>query len=258
MPGRSSATNAAEKACRILCALSDPRTRRLTDIAASTGLHKVSVLRVLEVLVAEGLVERDEDKLYRYGAEVRVMAASMNARDDLRAIARPSLRRLAEDSGDTVLLVEPHGMECVCLDRLTGDYPIHASTLHIGSRRPLGIGSGPMAVLAWLGPADQRAAMHYVKDHLQRFPRLSMARIEAGIRETRDRGCAIQYDEVVSQVGAIGMPILDPQGRPVGALSISSLSPRIREREEELSTLLAREVAVVRRAMGQRTPEAVR
>lgn len=252
MPIERSPTNAIEKTCRILCALSDKRNRKLKDISDATGIHKVSVLRVLNTLIQEGLVTRDDQtKEYNYGREVQVMASAMNSRNDLRIASRPSLARLAKRSGDTVLLVAHRGMECVCIERETGDFPIHASTLHVGSRRPLGVGSGPMAVLAWLDEEEQKAALAHIGSRLKPYPRLTLARIRRAIAETLDRGCAIQYDEVVSQVGAIGMPILDPQGRPVGALSISSLTGRIHEREDFLSQLLAKEVAVVREALGK-------
>lgn len=246
----STKTNAIEKTCRILCALTDPKTRRLTDIAAVTGLHRVSVLRILDTLIAEKLVHReDATKEYRYGAEVHFMAASLNARLDLRTAARPSIARLAEQTGDTVQLVARSAMECVCLERESGNFPIHASSLFVGSRRPLGIGSGPLAVLSWLPPDEQEQALQYTKTRLRNYPGLSITRLRQAIVETRDRGYALVVGEVQAQIGALAMIIPDAQGHPIAALSMSMLKERVRDREDWLAQILSKEIGVVRAAL---------
>ena len=250
MPTLTSPTSAVEKACRVLSALTDPRTTTLARIAEATGIHKVSVLRVLETLVRENLIERvPGSREYRYGLAMYAISSALQSRADLKTVAAPAMQRLAEKSGDTVLLVVRSGMECVCVARETGNHPIHASTLHIGSRRPLGVGSGPMAVLAWLDEAGQQAAVEHLAARPGLHPRFTAAYTRRLMEETKDRGCAILYDAVLPLVGGIGMAILDPHGRPVGALSISSLSSRIREREELLSAMLAREVSAISRAL---------
>jgi DNA-binding IclR family transcriptional regulator len=243
-------SNAIEKTCRILCSLTDPKVRRMTDIAEATGINRVSVLRILNTLMAEKLVHRDEtSKEYCYGPELHYMAASLNARLDLRTAARPSIARLAAMTGDTVQLVVKSGLECVCLERESGDFPIHASSLFVGSRRPLGIGSGPLAVLSWLDPDEQEQALAYTRPRLRRYPGLTVTRLRQAIVETRDRGYALVIGEVQAQIGALAMIIPDAQGRTIAALSMSMLKERIRGREEWMAQILSKEVALVRAAL---------
>ncbi|MET0282567.1 MAG: IclR family transcriptional regulator [Luteibacter sp.] len=250
MPIKSSPTNAAEKTCRVLCALSDPRIRRMSDIAAATQISKVSVLRVLETLVAEGLVQRDQtSKEYSYGPEAYIMASALSARHDLRAAARPSLSRLAELTGDTVCLVVKAGMECVCLEREMGAFPIHASTLFVGSRRPPGVGSGPLAIFSWLDPAEREATLQHVKGRLKRYGGPTESRLREAAAETRERGYALVLGEVQTEIGAIAMILPDEQGRPLAAVTISSLKQRIREREQWLAQILSREMVIIRRTL---------
>lgn len=243
-------SNAIEKTCRILCALTDPKVRRMTDIAQATGIHRVSVLRILDTLMAEKLVVRDDaSKEYFYGPEVHFMASSLNARLDLRTAARPSIARLAAMTGDTVQLVAKSAMECVCLERESGDFPIHASSLFVGSRRPLGIGSGPLAVLSWLDPDEQEQALAYTRPRLRPYPGLTVTRLRQAIAETRDRGYARVIGEVQAQIGALAMIIPDAEGRPIAALSMSMLKERIRGREDWLAQILSKEVALIRAAL---------
>ncbi len=243
-------TNAIEKTCRILCALTDPGTRRMTDIANATGINRVSVLRILDTLIAEKLVHRNEaTKEYVYGPEVHFMASSLNARLDLRTAARPSIARLADLTGDTVQLVARRAMECVCLERESGSFPIHASSLFVGSRRPLGIGSGPLAVLSWLPPDEQEQALQFTRPRLRKYPGLTVTRLRQAIAETRDRGYALVIGEVQAQIGALAMVIPDAQGQPIAALSMSMLKERARDREEWLAQILSKEVGVIRTAL---------
>jgi len=252
MPTQSSPTSAIEKACRVLTALTDPRNATLARIAAVTGIHKVSVLRVLQTLVQEKLVEKvPHSHEYRYGLAMYAISAALQSRLSITTAAAAGMRRLAERSGDTVLLVVRSGMECICVARETGNYPIHASTLHIGSRRPLGVGSGPLAVLAWLGEAERETALEHLAAQARIYPNFTVDKVRRLVAETQDSGCAVVYDSVLSQIGGIGMAILDAQGEPVGAISISTLSSRLREREELLRTLLAREVSAVSRELAQ-------
>jgi len=243
-----------QKVCRVLRALGDPRNRRLTDIANATGISKVSVLRIAEVLMQEGLIERvAQTKEFRISAEVQVLAQAATGYHDLDAAVRPSLARLAEISGDTVLFLIRSGVsEAVCMARETGSFPVHTSTLFVGSRRPLGVGSGPMAILASLPEDELATVIDLVKPRLKSYPAFSLPFLRRQIVETRKRGYSLQLNVLINQTGAIGCPIFDAENRLLGALSIASLSERIRARETRLAQWLAREVAAIQGALGKR------
>jgi DNA-binding IclR family transcriptional regulator len=240
--------NAVQKVCALLRALAGPGPRRLTDLAAETGLNKVTALRILDTLAQEGFVARGPDgRGWRPGAEFLALAARAGRPDDLRALARPSLVRLAELSGDTVLLSVRSGVEAVCVEREIGSYPIRANYLDIGSRRPLGVGAGALALLAWLPDREVEAILGIVAHRLDAYPRLGVAEIREAIAAARARGYVILLDRVVDTMGAIGVPVRDETGRTVAALSIAALSARLRERETLLAEALGREANLMER-----------
>jgi DNA-binding IclR family transcriptional regulator len=247
MPTRASAINSVQKSCRILRSLTEPRVSRLSEIAAQAGLNKVTTLRILEVLCREGFVKRDDrTKTYSLGNEVFILAAALRDRDDLRVRARPSLVRLAAMSEDSVLLsVRSGGTESVCVDREVGTFPIRASYLDIGSRRPLGIGAGAMALLAWQSPAEIEAILPLVEQRLPQFPKVSMDWLKQEIERSRERGYAVFLNMLVDRMGAIGVPILGADGRAVAAISIAALSDRLSSRMQQLVEMLKREAQIV-------------
>jgi DNA-binding IclR family transcriptional regulator len=247
MPTRASTVNSVQKSCRILRSLTEPRVRRLSEIAAQAGLNKVTTLRILEVLCREGFVKReDKTKTYSLGNEVFILAAALRDRDDLRVRARPTLVRLAAMSEDSVLLsVRSGAIESVCVDREVGPFPIRANYLDIGSRRPLGIGAGAMALLAWQSEAEIEAILPLVEQRLPQYPKISMTWLRSEIDRSRERGYTLFLNMLVDRMGAVGVPIFGTDGRPVAAISIAALSDRVSSRVEQLVDLLKREAEIV-------------
>ena len=247
MPTRASAINSVQKSCRILRSLTEPRVNRLSEIAAQAGLNKVTTLRILEVLTREGFVRRDnKTKTYSLGNEVFILAAALRDRDDLRARARPSLVRLAAMSEDSVLLsVRSGGTESVCVDKEVGSFPIRANYLDIGSRRPLGMGAGAMALLAWQSEVEIEAILPLVEQRLPLSPKVTMSWLKNEIDHSRERGYSLFLNILVDRMGAIGVPIFGADGRPVAALSIAALSDRISSRLDPLVDMLKREAEII-------------
>ena len=75
-------------------------------------------------------------------------------RFNLREICHPALARIADATGDTVFLTQRSGLDAVCLDRREGTFPIKTFTLEVGMRRPLGVGTGSLAILSALPEED--------------------------------------------------------------------------------------------------------
>ena len=177
-------------------------------------------------------MQRDPvSKRYVLGDEALVLGMAMQGRDHIRERARPALVRLAALSGDTVLLSTRHGLESVCVDREFGNFPIRANYLDLGSRRPLGAGAGSLALLAWLPDAEVETVLNALAPLLRkRYPRISRALLIDEIANSRARGYAMLLDVVVDQMGGIGVPIFGNDGKPVAAISIAALTPRIANR----------------------------
>lgn len=244
MPGRASPLSSVQKACRILSALADTPRRRLTEIAVYASLNKVTTLRILDVLVKEGFVRRDEaSKTYSLGDQALVLAAAARDADDMRGRARPALVRLARLSEDTAILSVRSASESVCIDRETGSFPIRAAYIDVGARRPLGVGAGALALLAWLSDEEIDALLPQIASRLAHYPKFSVSSIRASIDRARTQGFTLVLDQIVDRMGAIGVPILGLDGRPIAALSIAALSERIASRKEQLVAALKEEAA---------------
>ena len=243
--------NAIAKVCAVLRSLTAQGPARLSEIADIAGLNRVTALRILDTLVKEGFVERQGvPARYIFGPEITAMAGAASRTTDLLALAAPSLIRLAAETEDTALLSVRVNTESVCLGRQTGIYPIQANFLEVGSRRPLGVGAGSMALLAWMSDPEIEAVLDVNTPALRPYPRIDNDVVRAHIQRARAAGYVLMVDIVVEKMSAIGVPIRGMSGDVVGSLSVAALTERILERERAIAASMQKEVERIGRELG--------
>jgi len=215
---------------------------RLSDVARRLDLGKTTAHRLLNALVAVGFVEQSPDtRRYHLGFELTRLGMAAR-RFDIVELARPALLRLARDSGDTVFLSVPEGLEAVCVDRAVGEFPIKTLTLDVGDRRPLGVGAGSLALLAFR-PADEiDEVIAAVAPKLPAFGTLDVPPVRGMVAAAREQGYAFNDGRIIRGMCALAVPVRDGQGRVVAALSIAAIEERMRpDRVATLAQALARE-----------------
>ena len=112
--------------------------------------------RLLSSLAAEGLLDQDPGSgNWVLGPEILLLGSVASARFPLEDIARPSLRRLAEETGESAFFSIRRGNETVCLLREEGSFPVRSFVLHEGVRFPLGVASAGTAIMAFLPAHEQ-------------------------------------------------------------------------------------------------------
>lgn len=250
--GQSEKFNAIQKVCAILRVLAQNSPLRLTEIADATSLNKATTLRILGSLIEEGFISRVAGaKTYELGQEARVMAVSARRTVDIAELAQPSLLRLSERSADTALLSVRSGVEALYLARSVGSHPLQPNYLQIGSRRPLGVGAGSLALMVWLPDAEIEAIIEVLIPRLAKSPRITPKYLRERIIAARKHGHTMLLDAAYPGMGGVGVPVRDDTGQVVAALSIGASSDRIRRRETELAEMLKKEVQILMRAMAQ-------
>jgi len=232
---------------------------RLSEVTERVGLGKATVHRLLGALVDVGFVEYDEvERLYRLGYALFTLGASAR-RFHLVDMARPGLVRLAAATGDTVYLSVRNGDEAVCVDRCTGSFPIRTLTLDIGDRRPLGIGAGSMALLAFESDEEMARVLRVNGVARQDYHGFDDGTLTRMIADARKRGFVFNDGRIVSAMTAVGVPVCDSEGRVLAALSIAAIRERMAgERLAELAALLREEASELATALANRPAAAPR
>ncbi len=208
---------------------------RLSDVAVSLDLHKASAARLLNCLVGEAVLERRSDRRYRVHEGFRRLLGAPASSVRLRAVARPALSQLSDVLGEVAFLSVRSGFDSLCLDRQVGWYAIQALSLDVGSRRPLGIGAGSLALLSWLPDAEVELALDATQARRAAYPDYDEASLRALMAAARRDGFTEVRDLVVSGMTGIGIPCFNRDGLPVAALSVAALSERLAGERRQLA-----------------------
>src|SRR5262252_416718 len=204
-----------QKALNLLEALvRSGQPRRLTELSRELGLTKPNVYRLLSTLSLLGYVKKDPaTSLYSPTLKLWEMG-SMLVRDvDLQSVSGPRLRRLCEETHESVQLAVFDSGYVVYVDKVDSPQPLKAIT-SIGSRVPATVVSTGKAMLAWMGPE----ALDRAVEHVKRYTPITMTKrkdIEHDLEQTRERGYAVNRGEFRVGVCGVGAPIRDRSGAVV-------------------------------------------
>ena len=232
---------AVENALTLLGAIAERDVLGLGDAAEIAGVSKSTAYRLLATLEVAGLVERLPESGYRAGVEAIRWASRLLAGLDVRTVALPTLRRLREETGETVNLALLRDSSLVYVEILESPaafrmadvpgsaVPIHATALG----KAVAVHLEPQQLATILGPEPYERYTAKTPTTWQAF--------NAALGPTRATGYGVDMEEVAIGVACVGAAVLDG-GRVVGAMSVSA--PRARMTDARIEEVGQRLVAV--------------
>lgn len=198
----------------------------LSDLARETGLNKTTAFRLLAALEREGMLGRAPDgERYVLGPEVVVLGGRALRANNLRAVARPELERLAEETRETASLEIPAGREMLVIDEIAGGH-LMSGVPDLGSRWPLHASSTGLATLAYLPDETVGALLPRALPPVTPATITGRAALRAELAYVRERGYSVADETLEVGLVAIAAPVFDHDGRPAAALSIAG--PKLR------------------------------
>ena len=121
----------------------------LTQLSQGADLNKTTTHRLLRALQSESLVQRNSvTGRYSLGAGLMALGVQALSSSDLRRRARPILKLLARDTGETAQLEVPVEGGMLIIDEVTGRHVVAASG-NIGTSWPMHATSSGKAYIAF-------------------------------------------------------------------------------------------------------------
>ncbi len=230
------------------------RPMGLGDLASAIRISKPATFHLLRTLELEGFVAKSADAVYSLDWGLYELGSAVIRSVDLTRVARLHLDRLAEETGEAVLLSILDGGSVLYLDRgqSTESFTMVAN---VGRRSPLHTNaSGKVllasqdqdfieAVLAKPLPANTAATVSTPRE------------LEAQLLDARRDGYATCWQERETGLSSVAVPIFDYTGRVcaamaiagpaerVGKESVPGLVKRLREEAQQISAKLGAVVA---------------
>lgn len=208
--------------------LSETQGRSLSAIATETGQSPATVYRILVTLEGRGLVELNkEDQLWHIGPQAFVIGARFLRRTSLVERARPILRKLMEDTGETANLgVEKEGA-VLFLSQVETNASIRAF-FPPGTLSPMHSSGIGKALLSQM-PVDRLERL-LSRVELEAFTEKTITRREdlrSDLGAIRERGYSIDDEEKNIGMRCIASPVFDVNGEAVAGISVSGPISRV-------------------------------
>jgi DNA-binding IclR family transcriptional regulator len=241
-------------ALRVMEALADAEgPMAVTELGQKLGLAASTTHRILATLAAEGFAVR-VPAMRRYQAGpglVRLARRSLLDNVRLTEAARPALRRLAAESGETSQLTVLDGWDTVAIDHVDSTQPV---IVHhpAGSRVPAHATAVGQAILAHLPEVAARLARDGLVGHSSRTI-TDPAAFVAELEMIRHRGYAINVGQLHPETAGVAAPIIEESGAVIGSIGISGPAARVGDpdRLTELAQMAVLAAAHVRERLDQ-------
>jgi DNA-binding IclR family transcriptional regulator len=173
------------------------------------------------------------------------LARAAEAAESIIEVADPVMRDLVAECGETAILVRLIARTPVCVHRVESAHHLRAA-FEPGQSLPLERGASGRVLLSGLSPRDRQDLLA----GLARSDPARLARLEAAVVLTAERGWAVSEEEVDRGVWAASAAVTDGR-RLVAALTVPSpmlrspedfqdrLLTQVRSAADRLSSLLA-------------------
>ncbi|MPZ62378.1 MAG: helix-turn-helix domain-containing protein [Propionibacteriales bacterium] len=239
MTGSPAARNTL-RILRFLAAQPDPVPAE--RIASSLGLPRASTYRLLSAMTAEGfVVHLEEDRVFGLGVGAFEAGTGYVRQAPLRRLAHGPMTRLVDRVEESAHLAVLHGRDVLYLieERAPGRPSL---VTDVGVRLPAHLTASGRAMLAAL-PRVQVRALFPDRDafatHRGTGP-ATPAALRSLLAETRQRGYAVEDDEVTPGLASVAVPVLDHNRHPVASVAVTFAHESVlARRRAELSTEVA-------------------
>jgi IclR family acetate operon transcriptional repressor len=163
---------------------------------------------------------------------------------NLPEVARPHLRWLRDQTGETACLHLRFGYERACVEQVESSTELKW-VAQIGKRFPLTAGAPGKAIIANL-PAHERARVLDVVPLARLAPDsiTDRRKFERVLRQVRRQGYATARNENVPGSAACAAPIYDAGGRVIGTVTVAGAAERLPSRRLRTIAPLVRKAAI--------------
>ncbi len=232
----------------------------VSELAREVGLSRSTTHRYMSTLTRLGYLQQDpSSRRYRLGPRVLDLGFSAINSMELRVISSPYLQRLSDETGFTVNMAILDGSDILYVERCrssrAGQREIDLN-LHVGSRLPAYCTSMGKVLLAYLSP-ERRAGLLDEMALGKRGPNTLTSRkaLEAELALVRERGLALNNEELAYGLRSIAAPVRTGSGEVAAAINLAVHSSMVSMRDlvARLSESLKRTAAEISRQVGYRS-----
>jgi len=190
------------------------------EFSKRCGLAKSTVSRLTHTLTNLGyLIYVEESAKYSLGMATLSLGSAMLSRLDIRKLAHPLMRRLAEFGQCMVSLGSRDRLSMIYIDAVRGSAAVTLS-LDSGARIQIATSAMGRAFLTAVSENERNDIMERVRKlaDVNRWPELQRG-VAKALRDVRELGVCCSFGEWQKDVNAIALPVRPGGGLPPMAIN---------------------------------------
>lgn len=216
---------AVERSIDILeCFLPEKPWMSVLEIQRKVPLSRPTLYRLLQTLIAKGLVRAEGDP-QRFALDFGIgrLAHNWIAGIDVIGVARPILEELRNATGETTALFLQRGDLRQCVAEVVSRHVL-AISRGLGETDHLWRGASGKAILAFLDDGE-------IAEITRAIPKtISKATLAADLSRVRNDGYFVSRGEVFVGAIAVAAPYFDHTGKVTGSIGVFGPEARLNER----------------------------
>lgn len=224
----------------------------LSELAHDTKQSPATVYRILITLEMRGFVEFDAvEQMWNVGARAFTVGVRFLRRSGLVERARPILRQLMEETGETANIgIEKNGM-ILYLSQVESEQKIRAHFPQ-GTLSPMHVSGIGKILLSHMD--SERLQRWQVRQEFQTLTENSIDQMDDLLAEltiTQERGYAIDDEENSLGMRCFAAPVFDINGEAIAGISVSGPTSRVTpDRDAALGRSVSLAAAALTEAIG--------
>jgi IclR family acetate operon transcriptional repressor len=215
-PEEAAEDSSFARGLRLLLAIADRGAIRADELGTLLDMPASTVYRYLRTLADFGFVDR-RGGVYELGPRLLIGGGSTVSSEQLIRHADPILHMLADETGETAMVMRRVGLSAVCLSEVDSARPLRVS-LDVGGSSPLHAGAAARVLLAY---APSEILEEIVAQGLEPVTPATPGEgeLRAGLRSIVGDGVATSVEELVPGSVTMAVPLLGGDGI-VGSLAV--------------------------------------
>lgn len=234
------------RAARVLLAVAaNDEGLTVKEVASHFNLSTPTAYHLLNTLVYEGLLHKDERKHYSLGPRASTLSDAYNRRNVVPFNYETALRDLADETGETAYLSAWRNGAISVLASVEGSQAVRVAGLTTGYTDNIHARASGKLLLAFAPPALRESLLqNTVFTSITPHTIVTRAALDRELEQIREEGLARDRQEFREGVECISAPIRE-NGMVVACFTLSCPAERFTARQEQITQALLRSTQLV-------------
>jgi DNA-binding IclR family transcriptional regulator len=210
----------------------------IDTISSALNIPKSTAYRYAKTLTDKGFLHKAEAsgryQLGRVFLEFSHIALTNNRRLALAVL--PHMTALAAATGESVSMMRVMNHRAVCVETIEGTHALRVA-IERGRSQLLHAGASSKVLLAGYPPESWESYLDFPLVEFTETTLTDWDTLQAELHRVRERGYAVSNGEIDIGARAVAVPLVNPLGTVVAALSVEA--PASRMDDDRLATVIA-------------------